>query len=442
MLRLINAVPAVLTYVDAKAVVAGTTTSQAIPIKVGDGYISLPGLIRSVDNAQDARLPDAWCRVEDVDSPVDPLTAEVFLGKVKAQAPGSYLLHLCEGNNINALPGIVAAREHFDCLKLNTGAWALTSGFAGVHCLALNAQDFAVLASYESSIVWSPLSNYVLYGSTADIQAAKSAKILIGLGPDWSFSGSKNLFGEMKVARAVSDYLKIGFTNQEIVAMATINGAKILHWDQWLGSLKGGKLADFIVLDQATGDPYDQLISSPETSITLVALGGKALFGSQTLMKLCGVSGEAVSVGGNSRVIALPDNMASLAEATTTIRGLLNSPPEQYVPTPPPAGVPTPVRPGVPIEVAGASLHLGELGGIASVQNLEVSRVVADDTREPSLKFDPSGPVRYPNPLPLELSWRLDPLAVANDYQYFTLLEKQPNLPQAVTGAIKSLYGY
>ena len=45
--------------------------------------------------------------------------------------------------------------------------------------------------------------------------------ILIGLGSDWSPTGSKNLLGELKVARLVSQALGGLFTDREIVAMAT-----------------------------------------------------------------------------------------------------------------------------------------------------------------------------------------------------------------------------
>jgi cytosine/adenosine deaminase-related metal-dependent hydrolase len=52
-------------------------------------------------------------------------------------------------------------------------------------------------------MVWSPLSNYLLYGDTADIEDAKSEGVLIGIGSDWSPSGSKNLLGELKIAKLV-----------------------------------------------------------------------------------------------------------------------------------------------------------------------------------------------------------------------------------------------
>ena len=54
-------------------------------------------------------------------------------------------------------------------------------------------------------MVWSPLSNYLLYGESTDIRAAKNAGILIGIGRDWAPSGSKNLLGELKVAWLASE---------------------------------------------------------------------------------------------------------------------------------------------------------------------------------------------------------------------------------------------
>ncbi len=63
---------------------------------------------------------------------------------------------------------------------------------AGIHCAALNAGDFAVMAKHHGSIIWSPLSNLLLYGGTTDIKAARAAGVSIALGSDWSPSGSKN----------------------------------------------------------------------------------------------------------------------------------------------------------------------------------------------------------------------------------------------------------
>ncbi|MHA1730982.1 MAG: hypothetical protein ACTSU5_03520 [Promethearchaeota archaeon] len=49
-------------------------------------------------------------------------------------------------------------------------------------------------------MVWSPTSNLLLYGSTADVRAADEEGVTIALAPDWSPSGAKNVLGELKVA--------------------------------------------------------------------------------------------------------------------------------------------------------------------------------------------------------------------------------------------------
>jgi hypothetical protein len=44
---------------------------------------------------------------------------------------------------------------------------------------------------YGMGLIWSPFSNLLLYGETANIASAKSAKVTIALGSDWTPTGSK-----------------------------------------------------------------------------------------------------------------------------------------------------------------------------------------------------------------------------------------------------------
>jgi len=96
-----------------------------------------------------------------------------------------------------------------------------------------------VLARHGGSIVWSPLSNLLLYGATARIDAARQAGVRIGLGSDWSPSGSKNLLGELKVAWLYSEHLLRGsISARDLVAMGTRDAAGILKWQRALGSVE------------------------------------------------------------------------------------------------------------------------------------------------------------------------------------------------------------
>jgi len=166
-----------------------------------------------------------------------------------------------------------------------------------------------VLAKAKAGMVWSPLSNLLLYGQTADVSAAREAGVQMALGPDWSPSGSKNLLGELKVARLVSGLGGDSFSDFELLAMATRNAAEILHWDKQLGTLEGGKRADLLVVAGAGGDAHGHLFTRSEHDVELVVVNGVPRYGASQVMRH--LLGEAVakaetgSIGGRARLLYL-----------------------------------------------------------------------------------------------------------------------------------------
>src|SRR5262249_39792277 len=189
-------------------------------------------------------------------------------------------------------------------LQNRQGEWAISSALAGIHCAGLQPGDFTVLGQRGGSMVWSPLSNLLLYGGTTNIAAAKSAGVPIALGSDWSPTGSKNLLNELKVAKAVNDVGGLGLTDRELVAMAIGVPAPIVKWDSLVGSLDPGKRADLLVVDAPTdADVYANLIAARETAIQLVVIDGRAVFGEPALMSSLGAGGEPLTVGGEPRMI-------------------------------------------------------------------------------------------------------------------------------------------
>ena len=146
-----------------------------------------------------------------------------------------FLLHLSEGVTQSGQADSIA-RRHFLALEVAPDEWAINDRFAGIHAAGLLPEDFDVLAQRGGSMVWSPLSNLLLYGDTARVDAAKRAGVRIGLGSDWSPSGSKNLLGELKVAWLYSQHVLDGlFSARDIVSMATREAAAILKWEDALG---------------------------------------------------------------------------------------------------------------------------------------------------------------------------------------------------------------
>ena len=286
-------VPAIVRYVEAKCLVAGTTTTQGLMLSSFAGIQRFyKGIVRNVEQTDEDALPEAATHIADVEAK----DRAKFLKRLESL--DCLLLHLSEGTDDKA-------RAHFLALEGPDGDWAITRSLAGIHCVALHEQDFDVMAKAGASMVWSPLSNMLLYGKTADVSLARAAGVLMALGPDWSPSGSKNLLGELKIARLLGD----GLSDAEIIALATRNPAKILRWDDCVGSIEAGKRADVLVVSGADGDAHAHLFTRSEHDVELVVVNGVPRYGASTVMrKLLGgaaAQAETGSAGGRARLLNL-----------------------------------------------------------------------------------------------------------------------------------------
>lgn len=419
--------PAVVRYVECKNLVAGVTTSQGLALFSNAGSRRYyRGLVRNVEDTDDVELPEARARIADVVK----ADAHAFLTTLKRAS--CLLLHLSEGVDDSA-------REHFLSLKLASG-WAITRALAGIHSVALRREDFDVLAEHGASTVWSPLSNLLLYGATTRVADARAAGVRMGLGADWSYSGSKNLLGELKVARAVCAATGAGIPDRELVAMATREAAAILQWDGALGTLEPGKRADLLVIEGTPGDPYTALLRASEARVRLVMIGGEARFGDAALMAELADDTERLTVGGTPKALALREASAdpavaslTLAEATATLQDALSHLPELALRLEQrPPGAASLVNP----------LEDGEPQWFLALDEL---RETGTDVRPrlPSPSGAPTGAsramVRDTRPLsqivrPLEL----DALTVADDEDYTLRLLAQRNLPGPVREALRA----
>ena len=318
-------------YVECKALIGGVTTSQGIMLNSNAGIQRhYRGLLRNVENTADPDLPNADARIADVEAK----DAGSFLGRLKKE-DSCFLLHLSEGVTRDG-QSTSQARKHFLALEVAPGEWAINNKLTCIHAAGLLGEDFDRLGQHGGSMVWSPMSNLLLYGATARVAAARAAKVRIGLGSDWSPSGSKNLLGELKVAWLYSRHDLAGlFTASDLVAMVTCDAAAILKWDKSIGSVEPGKRADLLVVSGRTGDPYEHLIRARETAIHVVMINGVARYGTPGLMKGLGAAGEAVRIGGKVRNFYLaqqtgdPDvGAVTLAKAKDTLRDALARLPE------------------------------------------------------------------------------------------------------------------
>src|SRR5262249_45821792 len=102
-----------------------------------------------------------------------------------------------------------------------------------IHGTALERSDFAEMRAAPTirtdgsgdgrgaKLVWSPLSNLLLYGKTTNVYDALAEGVLVSLGTDWTPSGSRTLLHELKVADvALRDARVLGKSRKEVPAFA------------------------------------------------------------------------------------------------------------------------------------------------------------------------------------------------------------------------------
>ncbi len=297
---------ALLVYVQTRALAGGSTAIQGWPSR-NRNPVNL--LVRSVDDEDLGTGNRNLIRTSALTLDTDGLRERADLLE---RGVSGFLYHCAEGQR-----GSLVARELEDVADTN----CLREKLIAIHLNAVDGSAFhrwgerARLAgdAGPGSLVWSPFSNLWLYGlQTADVAAARREGVTVCLGSDWGPSGSKNLLGEIKVARLWSEHEGLGLTAFDLAQMVTANPGDTLArcWPAQAGRLVPGALGDVAVIaDARDADPWENLVLAREEDVLLVIVGGQARLGTKHLMDGAGVT-ASTSVhlgGGHRRRIALVD---------------------------------------------------------------------------------------------------------------------------------------
>ncbi len=215
-----------------------------------------------------------------------------LLAKIAGGAVNASMIHLCEGTDTTARAQF-ATWKNWDMINKTTTI---------IHGAALNASDFAQMASVGAKLVWSPMSNMKLYAGTANIRAAKETGITIGLSPDWTPSGCFNILEELGYAWHLNTTVFSNtFTAREMCDMVTINNAKCAGLEDRYGKIAAGYNAGLAVIEGDTANPYMALINARPPQVLLTIVDGTPRYGDPALMSALGVSGENVDVRGRAK---------------------------------------------------------------------------------------------------------------------------------------------
>ncbi len=357
----------IVKYAEVAALLGGETAIQgADQNPESDGV-----LVRNIDNdAFDTRIAPAT--VASIDSFGGPNLANLLDG-ARTGRYDAWMVHLAEGvRDADRRPGDpVSSRAEFNTLRAKGLLADIT---VVIHGTALERNDFAAMRAAPparadaigdgrgAKLVWSPLSNLMLYGKTTDVYDAMAEGVLVSLGTDWTPSGSHTLLHELKIADAalrdprllggernkVSALAVDGKTglarqiaeealDRELADMVTRNPALALRWYDKVGSIEEGKVADLMLLRRPDRTPalglpstvYRALIDATERDVSLVLVGGEPLAGQIELMSAlkpgdfeivasaAGGFDKAVDITSTSPV---PESGETLEDLTTELR--------------------------------------------------------------------------------------------------------------------------
>ncbi|HLQ26829.1 MAG TPA: TRZ/ATZ family hydrolase [Acidiferrobacterales bacterium] len=173
----------------------------------------------------------------------------------------------------------------------------LTPRLLAVHMTQLLPEEIKTLAETGVQVLHCPESNLKLASGLCPAAALLKAGINVALGTDGAASNNDlDMLGEMRTAALLAKGVSGDATAlpaHAALTSATLNGAKALGLEEYIGSLKPGKSADLTAIDlsftatQPVYNPLSQIVySATREQVTDVWVAGKRLLHNRRLMTL------------------------------------------------------------------------------------------------------------------------------------------------------------
>lgn len=155
----------------------------------------------------------------------------------------------------------------------------------GGHAIWVREPDVETLAEHQVSVAHNPVANMILGSGVCPVQRLRSAGIAVGIGTDGAASNdSQNMLEAVKAAALLQKVASLDpsiISADQVLSMATIEGARALGIADRTGSLEVGKDADIVLLQGTEEiailhDPFQQLVygASPR-SVSDVWVAGR-----------------------------------------------------------------------------------------------------------------------------------------------------------------------
>jgi cytosine/adenosine deaminase-related metal-dependent hydrolase len=176
------------------------------------------------------------------------------LNALENRAP--YVFHVGEGTSTGA------AKEVGTLLRWNLFRRELI----GVHAIAMDEAQ----AARFSSLVWCPVSNEFLYGTTAPIARLKQRTTIL-FGTDSTLTADWNLWNHLRRAREIG-----ALSDRELFLSVTRTPAEVWRVPR-AGRIEADRAADIVVARKKEQSPWDAFFAIDPEDILLVMRGGRVL---------------------------------------------------------------------------------------------------------------------------------------------------------------------
>jgi 5-methylthioadenosine/S-adenosylhomocysteine deaminase len=130
---------------------------------------------------------------------------------------------------------------------------ALGGQFLAIHAMLTTDREIRMLADAGAAVAHAPIVCTDIVSAVTKVVAMRVAGVTVGLGCDTVindlFKVMRHAFVMQTQATGIPLYDPQSFTTGDAMAMATIDAARALGWDDEIGSLEAGKAADVVVVD-------------------------------------------------------------------------------------------------------------------------------------------------------------------------------------------------
>jgi len=330
-----NIIPA---FAEIQAIAGGTSLLQEdgdLDRQIGDSENSLIcrgtgvprdlGLSRKILSVVDFFEPDLTTSLPNVKTDFNDKTKSIIDDYARNRdSLQATLVHLSEGRSGfgSDNPGVDPySRLEFEALmahpSMQDAGAVRSSALTLIHGCGIDVDNPAhiqFLRDRNISVIWSPVSNLLLYGNTLEMEKLVNGGINVALGSDWSPSGSKHVWDEAKNAKFFFEAIGSIVSDVQVFQMLTTGAASCLGIDN-VGRIATGCLADFFILRSPleSDNAMEVFFKTEDRDVRAVIIGGRPIYGARDffepfglpLQNLPRIEGTSVK----NKVLHLPEHL-------------------------------------------------------------------------------------------------------------------------------------